>query len=88
MSGIIASRQFNSEFPATKQSDPNDVYHATIQGTVTAIYEVGAFLGAMLAFFIGERLGRRKMMLTGGTIMIIGTIIQITAFGAPGGFGK
>lgn len=83
MSGIIASRQFNSEFPATKQISPTDVLHGTIQGTVTSVYEVGAFFGAMSAFFIGERLGRRKMMLLGATIMIIGTIIQITAIGAP-----
>ncbi len=47
------------------------------------MYEVGAFFGAMTTFFIGERLGRRKMMFIGATIMIIGTIIQITAIGGP-----
>lgn len=65
------------------QADANDVYHGTIQGTVTSCYEVGCFLGALAAYFVGERLGRRKMMLSGAVIMIIGTIIQVTAFG-PG----
>jgi hypothetical protein len=40
MSGIIASKNFNTEFPMTKMADKNDVHHATIQGTVTAVYEV------------------------------------------------
>ena len=67
----------------TKQVNPNDVHAGTVQGTVTSVYEVGAFFGALLSFFIGERMGRRKMMLVGGTIMIIGTIISVTSFG-PG----
>lgn len=37
----------------------------------------------MFAFFIGEKLGRRKMSQLGGIVMIIGTIITVTAFG-PG----
>jgi MFS family permease len=37
----------------------------------------------MIAYFIGERMGRRRMMLAGGVVMIIGTIIQCCAFG-PG----
>lgn len=87
MSGIIASNQFNTEFPATKQSSPSDVHGGTIQGTVTSVYEVGCFFGAMFAYFFGERLGRRKMMLGGSVIMIIGTIISVCSFGpgAPNG---
>ncbi|KAK4689669.1 hypothetical protein P7C73_g435, partial [Tremellales sp. Uapishka_1] len=83
MSGIIASKQFNREFPATRQADASDVHAGTIQGTVTSCYEVGCFFGAMVAYFIGERMGRRRMMLSGAVVMIIGTIIQVTAFG-PG----
>lgn len=88
MSGIIASKNFNDEFPATRQSGPDDVYHGTIQGTTTAIYEVGAFFGAVSSFFIGERLGRVRMVLIGAIIMIIGTVISVTAFGPHGGFAQ
>lgn len=83
MSGIIGSEQFNREFPATKQKDKNDVHTATIQGTVTACYEVGCFFGALFAYFVGERAGRRRMMLLGAIVMIIGAVITVTAFG-PG----
>lgn len=83
MSGIIGSEQFNREFPATKQSGSDDVHHGTIQGTVTSCYEVGCFFGALFAYFVGERAGRRRMMLGGAIVMIIGAVITVTAFG-PG----
>nr|ODN82374.1 monosaccharide transporter [Cryptococcus depauperatus CBS 7841]ODN96004.1 monosaccharide transporter [Cryptococcus depauperatus CBS 7855] len=80
MSGIIASKQFNTEFPAV---NANDVHAGTIQGTVTSCYEVGCFFGALFAYFCGDRMGRRRMMLLGACVMIIGTIISVCAFG-PG----
>ncbi|CAK9783331.1 hypothetical protein CC85DRAFT_268494 [Cutaneotrichosporon oleaginosum] len=83
MSGIIGSEQFNREFPATRQNGPNDVHTGTIQGAVTSCYEVGCFFGAMFAYFVGERAGRRRMMLGGAVVMIIGAIITTITFG-PG----
>ncbi|CAH2350671.1 sugar transporter Stl1p [[Candida] railenensis] len=79
MSGIISNAVFNDDFPATKMADSDDVYHSTIQGTVTAVYEVGCLFGALLALFIGDMLGRRKIMALGAVIMIIGTIIMVTS---------
>jgi len=83
MSGIIGSNQFNTEFPETRQTSNDDVYRATLQGTVVSVYEVGCFFGALLAFFIGEKMGRRRMMAVGGVIMIVGTVLSVTSFG-PG----
>lgn len=48
--------------------------------TVTAIYDVGCFLGAILAFTIGESLGRKKTLLAGTTIMAVGAVLQATSF--------
>ncbi|KAE8306333.1 general substrate transporter [Aspergillus transmontanensis] len=48
--------------------------------TVTAIYDVGCFLGAILAFTLGERLGRKKSILLGTTIMAVGTILKTSSF--------
>lgn len=48
--------------------------------TVTAIYDVGCFFGAILAFTIGERLGRKKTVLAGTTIMAVGAILQAASF--------
>ena len=34
-------------------------------GTVTAIYDIGCFFGALLAFAVGDPLGRKKTILLG-----------------------
>ncbi|KAF2086837.1 general substrate transporter [Saccharata proteae CBS 121410] len=73
MSGIINADPFNDYFPQTK----NDT---TYQGFVTAIYEVGCLLGAILMLLCGDRVGRRRGIIAGAAIMIIGVLVQITAF--------
>ncbi|KAH4186113.1 hypothetical protein HBH70_110430 [Parastagonospora nodorum] len=51
--------------------------------TVTAIYDIGCFLGAILVCVIGDPLGRKNCILLGTTIMSIGAILQIASFGVP-----
>ena len=55
-------------------------HNTGLVGTVTALYDVGCFFGAIGAFSIGEMLGRRKTVLLGTTIMSVGAILQITAY--------
>ena len=57
--------------------------HTSLLGTVTALYDVGCFFGAIAAFSIGEYLGRKKAVLLGTTVMSIGAILQISAFSVP-----
>ena len=52
----------------------------TTLSTLTAIYDVGCFLGAIIAFTIGERLGRKKAIIVGTIVMSIGAIIQASSF--------
>ncbi|KAI8315668.1 putative MFS sugar transporter [Colletotrichum sp. SAR11_59] len=51
-----------------------------ILSTVTAIYDIGCFLGAIVAFTIGERLGRTKSIIVGTAIMTIGAILKCTLY--------
>ncbi|KAB8256315.1 general substrate transporter [Aspergillus pseudonomiae] len=55
----------------------------TTLSTVTAIYDVGCFFGALVAFSIGERLGRKKSILLGTTLMAIGTLLKCTSYSLP-----
>ncbi|KAI9687689.1 MAG: hypothetical protein M1820_010377 [Bogoriella megaspora] len=57
--------------------------NTSLVGTVTALYDVGCFFGAIAAFVLGDILGRKKTILLGTTIMSIGAILQISAFGVP-----
>lgn len=71
MSGIISAEPFNAYFPEI-------LYNETWQGFVTAIYEIGCLSGAIAMLLYGDTLGRRRAIMTGAIIMILGTIIQIT----------
>ncbi|EGV60763.1 hypothetical protein PSN45_001441 [Yamadazyma tenuis] len=48
---------------------------ATTQGLLTSVYDLGCVLGSIVAFFVGEKLGRRAMMLFGAFIMMVGTVL-------------
>ncbi|KAI9844353.1 MAG: hypothetical protein M1837_005657 [Sclerophora amabilis] len=72
MSGIITGAAFNDVFTATKDNP-------TMQGFVTAIYEIGCLAGAVFILSYGDHLGRRRAMITGGTVMILGVIVQVSA---------
>ncbi|TGJ86996.1 hypothetical protein E0Z10_g1739 [Xylaria hypoxylon] len=71
MSGIISGDAFVIDFPEVDGD-------STWQGFVTSIYAVGCFFGALFILMVGDKLGRRKSIFIGATIMIIGVIIQIT----------
>lgn len=72
MSGIITAPAFNNVFTATKNNPE-------MQGLVTAIYEIGCLMGAASILAVGDLLGRRRAIITGAAIMLVGVIIQVTA---------
>lgn len=72
--GVIVTQDF------LRTLDLEGPSHTGTVGTVTALYDVGCFFGAVAAFSIGERLGRKKAILLGTTVMSIGAILQISAF--------
>lgn len=57
--------------------------NASLLSTITAIYDIGCFFGAIMAVAIGEPLGRKNSIMLGTTIMSVGAILQCTAFGVP-----
>lgn len=72
MSGIIgANNRFAADF-----NSPD----AGMQGNITGLYDIGCVLGSILCFFIGERFGRRAMLIAGGFIMIVGTAILASSY--------
>ena len=52
----------------------------TRAGIVTAGYNLGCFVGSILCIFVANRLGRRRTIFLGSIIMIIGAILQSTAY--------
>lgn len=79
MSALLSAGQFEKVFPQVVVDDAHPG-HATLQSFVVAIYEIGCLVGALSNLWIGDRLGRRKTIVIGGIIMIIGAILQATSF--------
>lgn len=69
--GILAGERFQDML-----GHPNP----TMSGLVTAIYDIGCALGAILAFAVGERLGRKRSVILANIIVIIGASIQTASY--------
>lgn len=85
MSGIITGPQFNAEFPPTAG---NSEHANVIRGAVTSCYELGCFFGAIFVLIKGDKIGRRPLVIVGSAIIILGTIISVSAFGDKWGLGQ
>lgn len=78
MSGLLTGSAFTTQFPAIDTTDGGGG-SSSLQGLVVAIYEIGCFVGAIIAFAFGERLGRRWTIIVGCLILIIGAAVQTAA---------
>lgn len=82
MSGLLTGTAFINQFPEIDTTETG-TGSASLQGTVVAIYEIGCFFGALMAFVGAERLGRRWSIMIGCAILSVGGAIQAASYGIP-----
>ncbi|KAL8941026.1 MAG: hypothetical protein Q9211_001992 [Gyalolechia sp. 1 TL-2023] len=70
LGAVIGLPSFRKDF-----DDP----YPDMEGTIAGIYDIGCFLGAILAFMTADRLGRKGSISVGSWIMVVGTILQTSA---------
>lgn len=81
MNGLLTLPSFESTFQAINTSTPAlNKAHSTLQGTTVALYEVGAAIGAMSCFVLGERFGRKRTTFGAAVVVLIGVILQSTSY--------
>ena len=85
MSGLISGDQFVKEFPPL---DGTSEHVSVLQGAVTACYELGCFFGAIFTLMFGQKTGRTPILVAGGALMILGTVISTASFGPQWGLGQ
>ena len=76
MSGIITEESFLAVFPKMA----SDYKSGAIQALVVAIYEIGCLIGSVMIIWLGDKLGRRRAVLLGTAIMLVGAAIQTSSF--------
>lgn len=76
MGGIVNGSSFDHTFGI----DTDTSAGTNLIALIVAIYEIGCFVGAVATSFFGDRLGRRMSTLFGIIIMIVGAVLQCTAY--------
>ncbi|KAF4458976.1 sugar transporter [Fusarium albosuccineum] len=84
MGGILTMPRFMEDFPdldpdAEGISDAVSNNRSNYQGIAVSSYNLGCFFGAIITIFIGNLLGRRKMIMLGTSIMVVGAALQASA---------
>ncbi|KAG6006069.1 hypothetical protein E4U21_007429 [Claviceps maximensis] len=85
MGGILTLPVFLDQFPDINDAAPDldrltKSKRSTYQGIAIASYNLGCFVGAIITIFIGNPLGRRRMIFLGTAIMVVGAALQASAF--------
>lgn len=73
--GVLISTDFKAVFPETLD--------ANISGITSSCFFIGAFLGSIAAFVLGDKLGRRKTIALGLILNLIGATLQFLSWGLP-----
>ncbi|KAH8655359.1 general substrate transporter [Xylariales sp. PMI_506] len=76
--GVFSGILISDDFLQT-MGNPN----SDMQGTITSLYDVGCFFGAVSGSYLGSRFGRKRCTIGGTIVMMIGAILQISAFSVP-----
>ena len=52
----------------------------TVTGLLVSVYEIGCMFGAIVVIFGGEKIGRQRALVLGGSIVVVGAILQASSF--------
>jgi MFS family permease len=52
------------------------------QGTMTSVYNLGCFAGALSTMYTGDKLGRPRTLMLGSSVIALGAVIQAATYNA------
>ena len=71
---------FPSIDTASAPSDAAATERSRVQGTVVAMYTLGAFFGSLSCIWVGDRLGRIRTIQVGAGVNVVGAVLQSSSF--------
>jgi len=81
--GLLSMPAFVKQFPRTDTVNTTGdlkTHNSRIQGTTVALYTLGGFFGSLSCNWIGTPLDRRRTIMLGASVNIIGAILQSSSF--------
>lgn len=81
LGGVLSLGSFERQFREIDVADaPNKNLASTIQGTVVAVYAIGGFIGTFACIWLGDMLGRRRVIMAGAVVQVIGAVLNASAY--------
>lgn len=81
MGGLLTLPSFTKVFPQIDTTTSSATSNkSVIQGISIGSYNLGCFTGAVICIWVGDILGRRRTILLGSAIMVVGAAIQCSSF--------
>ncbi|KAJ5888014.1 hypothetical protein N7495_008055 [Penicillium taxi] len=78
--GMLTMTPFEDEFPQIDIAHSRNPSKAsTLQGVVVAVYTIGGFLGSLSCIWLGDKLGRRRTIMTGSLVQILASVLLASA---------
>ncbi|KAJ4250903.1 hypothetical protein NW762_011553 [Fusarium torreyae] len=69
--GLLSNKPFLETF-----NNPS----STVQGQIVATYDIGCIMGTIVSMVAGDKLGRKRSILIGCVILIVGGILQAASY--------
>jgi MFS family permease len=83
LGGVLTLDSFVEAFPAmdtVHTEGQQQTKNANIQGTIVALYLVGGIFGALSCTQLGDKIGRRGVILISSGITLIGAILMASSY--------
>lgn len=84
MGGLLTLKSFLQFFPEVDTESPPHGWSksktSNVQGITVGGYTLGCFFGACATIWLGNLLGRKRTIMAGSSIMIIGAAIQCASY--------
>ncbi|OQE43325.1 hypothetical protein PENCOP_c003G05436 [Penicillium coprophilum] len=80
LGGVLTLKNFEEQFPEINIAAAHDKSHAsTVQGLVVASYTIGGFFGTLSCIWLGDVFGRRRTIMTGSVIQVLGAVLMASS---------
>ncbi|KAJ6007087.1 hypothetical protein N7499_000751 [Penicillium canescens] len=81
LGGVLTQKNFEAQFPEIDIANAENRSQASkVQGTVVAAYTIGGFLGTLSCIWLGDRFGRRRTIMAGSIVQVIGSTFMAAAW--------